>query len=82
MINSNPPPPPEGQPPPPTLRPVKSVVAITAGLKPDDRVILDGLHNARPGGKVNAEEWKMTPPAETGGKVNAEEGKRIPPGEE
>ncbi|HEY1192142.1 MAG TPA: efflux RND transporter periplasmic adaptor subunit [Gemmata sp.] len=63
-INPHPAPPPEGQPPAPTRRPVKSIVAITAGLKDTDRVILDGLQQARPGAPVTPEEWNLTPPAE------------------
>jgi RND family efflux transporter MFP subunit len=61
MVNPNPTPPEQG-PPPPTRRPVKSVVAITAGLKPDDRVIVDGLQRARPGAPAVPEEWVMNPP--------------------
>lgn len=61
-VNPNPPPPVEGKPPLPTRRLIKSVVAITAGLKPDDRVILDGLQQARPGAPVTPEEWVLTPP--------------------
>lgn len=63
-INPKPAAPAEGQPPPPTRRPIKSVVAITAGLQPQDRVILDGLQQARPGAPVSPEEWNLTPPAE------------------
>lgn len=62
-VNPNPSPPPEGQPPAPTRRPIRSVVAITAGLKADDRVILDGLQQVRPGAPVAPEEWNLTPPA-------------------
>jgi hypothetical protein len=39
------------------------VVAITAGLQIGDRVILDGLQQARPGAPVTPEEWNLTPPA-------------------
>ena len=62
LINPNPAPPQQG-PPPPTRRPVLSVVAIVAGLKPDDRVIVDGLQKVRPGAPAAPEEWNMTPPA-------------------
>jgi RND family efflux transporter MFP subunit len=62
-VNPAPAPPREGQPPAPTRRQVKSVVAITAGLKADDRVILDGLQRARPGAEVKPEEWNLLPPA-------------------
>jgi membrane fusion protein, multidrug efflux system len=63
-INPKPEPPKEGRPPAPTRRNVLSVVAITAGLQADDRVILDGLQQARPGSPVAPEEWNLTPPAE------------------
>ncbi len=63
-VNPTPAAPVEGQPLLPTRRPIKSVVAITAGLQPDDRVILDGLQQARPGASVKPEEWVMTPPVE------------------
>ncbi len=48
-INPNPKPPIEGQPPVPTRRPIRSAVAITAGLKEGDRVILEGIQKVRPG---------------------------------
>ena len=63
-VNPKPDAPKGGQPPAPTRRTVRSVVAITAGLRPDDRVILDGLQQARPGAAVAPEEWNLTPPAE------------------
>ncbi|MBA4187136.1 MAG: hypothetical protein C0467_03875 [Planctomycetaceae bacterium] len=63
LINPNPGPPPEKGPPPPTRRPIKSMVAIMAGLKPEDRVIVDGVQRARPGSPVSPEEWAMNPPA-------------------
>ncbi|MFM8272700.1 MAG: efflux RND transporter periplasmic adaptor subunit [Gemmata sp.] len=64
-VNPNPAPAPEeGKPPAPTRRTVKSVVAITAGLSPDDRVILEGLQLARPGATVAPELWVMNPPGE------------------
>ncbi|MDY3554296.1 efflux RND transporter periplasmic adaptor subunit [Gemmata sp. JC717] len=63
-VNPTPAPPAEGQPPAPSRRPIKSVVAITAGLLPQDRVILDGLQQARPGAPVAPEEWNLIPPAE------------------
>ena len=62
-VNPVPAEPAEGQPPPPTRRIIRSVVAITAGLQPDDRVILDGLQQARPNAPVSPEEWNLTPPA-------------------
>jgi hypothetical protein len=42
---------------------VKSVVAIVSGLKPDDRVILDGIQKVRPGAPADPEEWNLTPPS-------------------
>jgi membrane fusion protein, multidrug efflux system len=62
-VNPAPPPPREGQPPATTRRQVKSMVAITAGLKTEDSVILDGLQRARPGAEVKPEEWNLLPPA-------------------
>jgi RND family efflux transporter MFP subunit len=66
-INTHPAPPAEGKPPAPTRRPIKSIVAITAGLKSGDRVILDGLQKARPGTPVAPEEWNLTPPSQPAG---------------
>ena len=63
VVNPKPGPAPEGQPPPPTRRPVKSIVAITAGLKAEDRIILDGIQRAQPGKPVAPEDWTLTPPA-------------------
>ncbi|MBN9118026.1 MAG: efflux RND transporter periplasmic adaptor subunit [Planctomycetes bacterium] len=63
-VNPSPAPPAEGQPPAPTRRVIRSVVAITAGLQPNDRVVLDGLQQARPGNPVAPEEWNLMPPAE------------------
>ncbi len=63
-VNPNPAKAEEGKPPPATRRPIRSVVAITGGLKAEDRVILDGLQQARPMAPVSPEEWVMTPPAE------------------
>lgn len=63
-VNPNPPPKEEGKPPVPARRTIKSVVAITAGLQPGDRVILDGLQQAKPGAAVSPEEWVLEPPAE------------------
>ncbi|HVL13703.1 MAG TPA: efflux RND transporter periplasmic adaptor subunit, partial [Gemmata sp.] len=61
LENPNPGPPPEKGPPPPTRRPVNSVVAILDGLKPDDRVIVDGVQRSRPGAPVAPEDWVMYP---------------------
>ncbi len=63
LVNPTPGPPPEKGPPVPTRRPIKSMVAILAGLKPDDRVIVDGIQRSRPGAPVTPEEWNMIPPA-------------------
>ena len=63
LDNTNPGPPPEKGPPPPARRQVNSVVAVVDGLKPDDRVIVDGIQRARPGAPVAPEEWVMNPPA-------------------
>ena len=64
-INPNPKPSAAGKPPALTRQQVKSVVAITAGLKADDRVIFAGLHLARPGVPVAPDEWALTPPPDT-----------------
>jgi membrane fusion protein, multidrug efflux system len=63
LVNPHPPPPSDGTPPAPVRRPVPSVVAITAGLQPDDRVIVEGLQRARPSAPVEPEEWVLNPPA-------------------
>src|SRR5262249_50239384 len=49
-------------PPRPTRLRAESVVAIESGLKPDDRVIVNGLQKARPEAPVAPEEWVLTPP--------------------
>jgi len=72
-INPSPAPSKEGQPPTPTRRPIKSMVAITAGLQPGDRVILDGLQQARPKSAVTPEEWNLTPPEEPVKKIRKPE---------
>jgi RND family efflux transporter MFP subunit len=63
-INPHPAPAVEGEPPPSTRRPIRSVVAVTfhIPLKPDERVILDGLQKVRPGAPVEPEEWNLIPP--------------------
>jgi hypothetical protein len=38
------------------------MVAITAGLKPDDRVIVEGIQKARPTQSVSPEEWNLHAP--------------------
>ena len=64
-VNPSPAPAVEGQPPIPTRRPIKSVVAVTfhKRFEPDERVILDGLQQVRPGSPVSPEEWNLIPPA-------------------
>jgi RND family efflux transporter MFP subunit len=62
IVNPNPAPAPEKGPPLSARRSVKSMVAITAGLNPEDRVIVDGIQRARPGAPVTPEEWTMHPP--------------------
>jgi membrane fusion protein, multidrug efflux system len=65
LVNPSPSPGPSAAPngpPPPTRRPVKSMVAITAGLTPGDRVMVDGVQKTRPGGTVVPEQWVLTPP--------------------
>jgi RND family efflux transporter MFP subunit len=52
----------EGQPPPRTRRDVKSVVAITAGLEPGDRVILEGMQKVKPDSPAAPEQWELKPP--------------------
>jgi len=42
--------------------PVRSVVAITSGLEPGDRVIAIGLLRARPGAAVTPEDWNFKAP--------------------
>ncbi|AMV24904.1 Efflux pump periplasmic linker BepD precursor [Gemmata sp. SH-PL17] len=64
-VNPTPPPKKEGQPPVETRKNIKSVVAITAGLKADDRVILAGLHQVRPDAPATPDEWVLKPPAES-----------------
>lgn len=60
--NPKPPPAPEKGPPLPARRPVRSVVAVLSGLKPEDRVIVDGTQKARPGAPVTPEDWVMLAP--------------------
>ena len=61
-VNPAPPPPPAEGPPAPARRTIKSMVAVVAGLKADDRVVLDGLHRAKPGDPVAPEEWRLDAP--------------------
>jgi RND family efflux transporter MFP subunit len=53
-------------PPPPTRLRVQSVIAIDAGLRPDDRVIVNGIQRARPDSPVTPDEWVLTPPTPRG----------------
>lgn len=45
-----------------TRRPILSMIAITAGLNPGDRVIVDGLQKTRPKAPVVPEEWVLRAP--------------------
>jgi membrane fusion protein, multidrug efflux system len=47
---------------------VPSVVAIETGLRPGDRVIINGLTKARPGSPVSPEIWALQPPPAPDGK--------------
>jgi multidrug efflux system membrane fusion protein len=51
-----------GKSPAQARRSVKSMVAITAGLKPGDRVIVEGIQKARPTQPVTPEEWNLKAP--------------------
>ncbi len=62
MVNPKPGPSPENAPIPRSRKTAKSIVAITAGLKAEDRVIVEGLQRARPTEKATAEEWVLHPP--------------------
>ena len=44
---------------------VPSVVSITSGLKPGDRVVINGLTKARPGSPVAPELWELKSPSVT-----------------
>ena len=62
LVNPNPAPSEANKPPAPARRPVKSMVAITAGLKPDDRVIVEGIQKAWPTLPVTPQEWNLHAP--------------------
>lgn len=65
LLNPKPaaPPGPELKGPPKSSRlRVQSVVAVESGLKPEDRVIVNGLQKARPETPVGPDEWTLTPP--------------------
>jgi multidrug efflux pump subunit AcrA (membrane-fusion protein) len=62
LTNPNPPPAAESGAPPSARRRVNSVVAIVDGLRPEDRVIVEGLQRARPGYAAAADEWEIHPP--------------------
>lgn len=51
-----------GQPSPPSEFPLLSVVAIERGLKPDDRVIVNGIQKVRPGQPAVPELWEFKAP--------------------
>ncbi|MSR52827.1 MAG: efflux RND transporter periplasmic adaptor subunit [Gemmataceae bacterium] len=48
--------------PAPLRLPVRSVVAIEKGLKPDDRIVVVGLQRARPGAPVTPDMWNLQAP--------------------
>jgi len=62
LVNPSPAPSTEGSPPAAGRRPVKSMVAITAGLTESDRVIVEGIQKARPLSAVAPEEWTLRAP--------------------
>ncbi|HSQ58373.1 MAG TPA: efflux RND transporter periplasmic adaptor subunit [Gemmata sp.] len=63
LVNPNPGPLPQSGPPPSTRRDLYSVVAIVEGLKPEDRVIVEGTQRTRPGSPAKPEDWVINPPA-------------------
>jgi multidrug efflux system membrane fusion protein len=69
LVNPSPkPPPPDAKgPPPPSRVPLRSIVAIESGLKPDDMVVVSGTQGAGrlpPGAPCAPETWEIRPPAE------------------
>ncbi|HUR55217.1 MAG TPA: efflux RND transporter periplasmic adaptor subunit [Gemmataceae bacterium] len=69
LVNPNPkPPPPDAKgPPPPSRVPLRSMVAIESGLKPDDLLVVSGTQGAGrlpPGAPCAPETWEIRPPAE------------------
>lgn len=58
----NPSPAPEGAAAMPSRRPVRSMIAIRAGLTTGDRVIVEGVQRARPTEQVVPDEWVLHPP--------------------
>jgi len=72
LSNPNPSPPAndDAKGPAPLRLPVRSVMAIEKGLKPDDRIIVVGLQRARPGAPVAPDMWNLQAPksSATGGK--------------
>ncbi len=45
-----------------TVASTAAMVVIVSGLTKDDRVVLDGLHRAKPGDTVEPGEWKLEAP--------------------
>ncbi len=45
-------------------KPIQSIVAVASGLTVQDRIIVNGLQKARPGGTVNPEISTLVPPPE------------------
>jgi RND family efflux transporter MFP subunit len=73
IVNPNPKPPDPNappKPPAPNRKTVKSMVAILAGLAPEDRVIVDGLQKVKPGAPASPEEWILKPPSASQSPVN------------
>lgn len=70
LTNPKPAPPPDDKakagppmPPAPTSIPLLSVVAIEKGLKPEDRIIVNGLQKVRPNAPATPEDWDFKAPA-------------------
>ncbi len=47
----------------PVRESARSVIAITKGLGPDDRIVVNGLQKARPGVPVTPDNWELHAPA-------------------
>lgn len=64
LSNPNPSPPADdnAKGPAPLRLPLRSIVAIEKGLKPDDRIIVVGLQRARPGAPVSPDMWDLQAP--------------------
>jgi len=62
LVNPRPAPGDAHAPPASARQPVKSMVAIMAGLAAEDRVIVEGIQKARPTFPVTPEEWTLQAP--------------------